>query len=89
MKKILSIIFGLVVMTYAFSAVSIAKEVKKITLDQKSTFKSVATLVKNDFAVPVMIDVPLSFNKNTLLTSVVVGEDGAMVPSKVVGKTKK
>ena len=63
--------------------------VHKITLKQKGEFESIATVEKNDFAVPTMIDVPIEFNKDARSFAIVTDSTGVIVPSTVVNKSQK
>ncbi len=68
--------------TYAQSSV-------QATAEQKSAFMSQAHVVPNDVVVPKMIDVPLAFNENSQLTTLVVDEAGNVTPSTVITHTQQ
>ncbi|XLQ20123.1 MAG: thrombospondin type 3 repeat-containing protein [Candidatus Moraniibacteriota bacterium] len=62
---------------------------EKISLDQKGEFKSIAKIEKNNFAVPTMIDVPLTFDEGSRNYVIVTDSMGVILPSTIINKTKQ
>lgn len=58
-----------------------------VTEQQKSPFAAVAQIDKNDFAVPQMVDVPLSFENKNKSVALVVDGSGVIVPSTIITNT--
>ena len=61
----------------------------QVTTEQKSAFMSQAHVVPKDVVVPKMIDVPLSFNESSQLTTLVVDNTGNITPSTVITHTQQ
>lgn len=70
--------------TYAYAQSSI-----QAAVEQKSAFMSQAHVVPKDIVVPKMIDVPLAFNENSQLTTLVVDDAGNVTPSTVITHTQQ
>ncbi len=88
MKKILLSMLILFIAAPLF-VIADGISVQKITLEQKGEFESIATVEKNDFAVPTMIDVPIEFNEDARSFAIVTDSTGVIVPSTVVTKSQK
>ncbi len=88
MKKIVILTAFVLLVLPGFIFAKVESE-KKITLEQKGEFKSIATVEQNDFAVPKMIDVPLAFDDDSVDSVIVTDSTGVIVPSIIINKSKK
>jgi hypothetical protein len=87
MKKYFVVLLSLVLITPFF--VSAVQEAQKMTLEQKGEFKSVLHIDANDFAVPTIIDVPISFDDGVVEDVAVVDEQDNIIPHIIVGSSTK
>ena len=88
MKKISFILL----LTFVSFTIALAKDdvnSLRATTVQKSNFKSVAIVERNDFLVPTVVDIPLTFDKNAKKLVLVASSDDEIVPAVVLTDVKK
>lgn len=81
MKKIIVVLMMLVAIPLTIFAVEVENGI--FSVQQKSFFASYARVTQNDFAVPTLVDVPLTFDDDVLQEIVVVTDD-QIVPSTII-----
>ena len=88
MKKIL---FSILLIFVSFTIALAKDDVNnlKATTAQKSNFKSVAIVERNDFLVPTVVDIPLTFDKNAKKSVLVTKSGDEIVPAIVLTDVKK
>lgn len=88
MKKILLFILSVVIIAPNIVFAD-GVPVQKITLEQKGYFESLLHIAKNNFAVPTMIDVPVSFNDGAKSYALVIDSAGDIIPSTIITESQK
>lgn len=88
MKKIF-ILFVFCLMSSFSSLHSSFAQLSQVTDIEKNMFKSVAHVAQNNFSVPTLIDVPLTFDREAVLQSLVVDSSNVYVPSTIVTVTQE
>ena len=89
MKKMISGCVVCVAVTIYFTMDVFAVSSQKSSLDLTSAFMSQAHVAENNFVVPTMIDVPVLFDMQARMTTLIVDRSDVIVPSTVVTHTKK